>query len=309
MENVVAEIRQIGEGSRIAPTAIVKAPKVIIGRNVIIDERVKILCKHEVVIGDNVYIGNDCAIILKSFSIGEYTKLHNHSLLNGKGSVHIGDNCWIGQNCVLNGEDVLTIGNNVGIGTYSSVWTHGYYGQLVEGCQIFSIKPTTIEDDAWLVGSYNTVFPGVTVGSKAVLMGTSVVTKSLESNRVFSGNPARDITDKVGVPFVPINYNEKRAIIVKFLRESFIDNDRSIAELENGMEVKGIGKILFDVHDLSNLQEDVVVFYEEVSDWSPVQRVSKFCLTSKEYQKNYTEIERLVKSILNPAAARFVVRK
>ena len=140
-------------------------------------------------------------------------------------------------------------------------------------------------------------------------MGTSVVTKSLESNRVFSGNPARDITDKVGVPFVPINYNEKRAIIVKFLRESFIDNDRSITEFENGLEVKGIGKILFDVQDLSNLQEDAVVFYEEVSDWSSVQRVSKFCLTSKEYQKNYTEIERLVKSILNPAAARFVAKK
>jgi acetyltransferase-like isoleucine patch superfamily enzyme len=308
MENVVAEVRQIGEGTRIASTAVVKAPTVIIGRNVVIDERVKIICKHEIVLGDNVYIGNDCAIILKSFSIGEYTKLHNHSLLNGKGSVLIGDNCWIGQNCVLNGEDVLTIGNNVGIGTYSSVWTHGYYGQLVEGCQIFSIKPTTIEDDAWLVGSYNTVFPGVTIGSKAVLMGTSVVTKSLESNRVFSGNPARDITDKVGVPFVPITYAEKRAIILKFLTESLTENNKSYSEIENGLEVRGVGKILFDANDIADIHSEAVVFYKEVTDWTQVSNVSKFCLTSKEYQKNYSEIERLVKTTLNPAAARFVSR-
>jgi acetyltransferase-like isoleucine patch superfamily enzyme len=309
MENVVADVREIGEGARIASSAVVKAPKVIIGRNVVIDERVKIICKHEIVLGDNVYVGNDCAIILKSFSIGEYTKLHNHSLLNGKGSVHIGDNCWIGQNCVLNGEDILTIGNNVGIGTYSSVWTHGYYGQLVEGCQIFSIKPTTIEDDAWLVGSYNTVFPGVTIGSKAVLMGTSVVTKSLESNRVYSGNPARDITDKVGVPFVPINYSEKRAIILKFLRDSFTDNNKSYSEIENGLDVHGVGRILFDTYDKSDSKTEAVVFQEEVIDWSLAQNISKFCLTSKEYQKNYTEIERLVKTVLNPAAARFVTHK
>ena len=118
MSNITANRQHIGSNARMAESSQIVCDELIIGNDVVVDERVKIICRHgRVVLGDQTFIGNDVTIILKSFEIGEYCKLHNHSLLNGKASVRIGDNCWIGQNCILNGEADLVIGNNVGIGT------------------------------------------------------------------------------------------------------------------------------------------------------------------------------------------------
>jgi acetyltransferase-like isoleucine patch superfamily enzyme len=311
MENVLAENKIIGQGLKIASSAYIKCPNVVIGRNVVIDERVKIICKTSVIIGDNVYIGNDVSIILKSFEVGEYTKIHNHSLINGKDAVIIGDNCWFGQNCILNGEALLQIGNNVGVGTYSSVWTHGYFGQLIDGCQIYSIKPTIIEDDAWMIGSYNTIFPGVTVGRQAVLMGTSVVTKSMLPNKIYSGNPAKEISDKIGEPYIAISYSEKKKIIRQFVEDYLNAAKMAFKSITGGFEIDLFGYVLFfdESGESKKKYVEVVMFYDKVDTWEDVEGVSKFCLSEKKYQKRYSEIEILIKTILNPVAARFVEYK
>ncbi len=309
MKNVTAEHSQIGTNVKIADSAQIICKELIIGNDVHIDERVKIICKNgKVIIGDQTYIGNDTNILLKSFEIGEYCKLHNHSLLNGKESVKIGDNCWLGQNCVLNGESELIIGNNVGIGTYSSVWTHGYFGQLVDGCQFYSVKPTIIEDDVWLVGSYNTIFPGVTIGKQAVLMGTSVVTKSLEAGKVYGGNPAKEITNKVGAPYQPVSFEKKKELILEHLKNYLTQNKINYSDDSLGLSVNDYGNILFTQNDLEKYdhEKEMVIFCDEVKDWSNKRSVSKFCLSSKRYQKNYSSIEILTKKILNPVVARFI---
>lgn len=311
MNNIIASNKTFGEGFKISPSAYIECKELIIGRDVIIDERVRIICKNGTVkIGDQTFIGNDTSIILQSFTIGEYSKLHNHSLLNGKKTVSIGDNCWIGQNCVLNGEEDLVIGNNVGIGTYSSVWTHGYFGQLIDGCSIFSIKSTIIEDDAWLVGSYNTIFPGVTVGKKSVLMGTSVVTKSMLPGKIYGGNPAKDISDKVGSPYKEIEYLEKIEIIKYHLKNYFQNNLIEYIEEDLKISVIEKGDIIFNYSDDPIMcSNDSVHFFEEVKDWSKSEKTSKFCLKKKQYQKNYTQIEILIKKILNPVVARFIPKE
>lgn len=304
MGNVLANDTSIGENVIIHATAIIKCDKLIVGDNVVIDERTKIICPNgHVHIGDNTYIGNDVTIALKSFEIGEYTKLHNHCLLNGKASVKIGHNCWIGQNCNLNGEADLLIGNNVGIGTYSSVWTHGYFGELIEGCSIFSIKPTTIEDDVWLVGSYNTIFPGVTIKKKTVLFGTSVITKSTEENNVYSGNPAQNITSKVGLPYHDVSVSEKIEIIRNTLLQNLPD---AVACSEEKISVKGLGEIYFLPSAVPEISAETVCFFEEVENWNTAENISLFCLTSKCYSKQKTAIEIMVRKLLNPVTARFI---
>lgn len=308
MRNIIANKKSIGSNLKIADSAQIECEELIIGNDVTIDERVKIKCKGRVIIGDQTLIGNDVVIMLKGLEIGEYTKLHNHSLLNGKESIKIGDNCWFGQNCILNGESDLIIGNNVGIGTYSSVWTHGYFGQLVDGCNIYSIKSTIIEDDAWLVGSYNTVFPGVTIGKQAVLMGTSVVTKSLDAGRVYSGNPAKDITDKVGQPYTPISFDQKQSLIKEHIESYLKQNRIGFTSINNIISVKGYGDIYLSMNniDTNTIVNQCVGFYDNVTDWDDIDLMSKFCLTSKFYQKKYSAIEIIVKKILNPVVARFV---
>ena len=301
MNKVIANNKIIGQNFNIHSSASIHCDTLIIGDNVVIDERTKIICKGIVKIEDNTYIGNDVAIILASLEIGEYTKLHNHCLLNGKASVKIGHNCWIGQNCNLNGEADLIIGNNVGIGTYSSVWTHGYFGELIEGCNIFSVKPTIIEDDVWLVGSYNTIFPGVTIKKKTVLFGTSVITKSTEENNVYSGNPAQNITTKVGQPYANLSLNQK----IEIIKNSLLENIQEASfEEPNKIVVKNMGAIYF-LTSPKNI-ENAIIFKEKVDDWNISKSNSLFCLTTKKYSKHKTPLEILIRKTLNPVTARFI---
>jgi acetyltransferase-like isoleucine patch superfamily enzyme len=111
-------------------------------------------------IGDNCLIGHDSKTIVPVFETGDYVAMHNHLLVNGHKPCTVGHNVWIGQNCILNSTERLTIGNGVGIGTYSCVWSHGFHGELLEGCKILKSAPTVIEDDVWIVGSYTIVSPG-----------------------------------------------------------------------------------------------------------------------------------------------------
>lgn len=308
MGQITANKSIIGKGAMIDESVIIRCDNLVIGENVIIEERTKIICPNgHVIIGDHTYIGNDVTIVLKSFEIGEYSKLHNHCLLNGKAIVKIGHNCWIGQNCNLNGEADLMIGNNVGIGTYSSVWTHGYFGELIEGCNIYSIKPTTIEDDVWLVGSYNTIFPGVTIKKKTVLFGTSIITKSTEENNVYSGNPAQNITSKVGMPYHGLSAAEK----VKIIRKTLLENLTNVSQVsEEKLIIEGLGEVYFLPSSFPETKDsDVVCFFEQVGDWNVAYNISLFCLTSKLYSKQKTALEITVRKILNPVTARFIPLK
>jgi acetyltransferase-like isoleucine patch superfamily enzyme len=301
---IKAESQHIGNNFKLGEGSTILCAELIIGNDVIIDKNTTIYCPNgKVVLGDQSYIGSDTVIRLANFSMGEYVKLHNHGLLNGIGNVQIGHNCWIGQNCVLNGEANLIVGNNVGIGTYSSVWTHGYFGQLVDGCMINSTKDTIIEDDAWLIGSYNTIFPGVTIGKQAVLMGTSVVTKSLERNKIYSGNPARDITDKIGEPYKPLSWNDKKDVLRKALLHYFTKYHIAHEIGESSIKMNELGEIVFDGPPS---KENQVAFVEDISAFQLDFQGSIFCLKSKTYTKKYSAIEILVKKILNPTVARFI---
>lgn len=306
MNNISADKMHIFDDFKLPSSSYITCKNLTIGRGVIIDERTKIICpKGDIYIGDEVYIGNDVKIILNSFSIGEYTKLHNHCLINGKSDVTIGQNCWIGQNCIYNGEAKLTIGNNVGGGIYTTIWTHGYYGELIEGCTIYSVKPTTIEDDVWLMGSYNTIFPGVTIKRKSVLFGTSVVVKDMESNRVYGGNPAKDITDKIGLPYIEMDTSRKMDMIQKALKMYFLENDIEFKEVNNNFFLPAYGNVVFDNTDYDN-RAISLIFSEEVVDWNTPLTCSMFCLKTKRYLKRYSKLEILIKRILNPATARFI---
>ncbi len=169
-------------------------------------------------IGEHTILGHDSKIVNPVTVIGDYTKIHNHCLLNGRKPVIIGHNVWVGQNCILNSEEDLTIGNNVCIGPYSSLYTHGYFGDMLEGCQVFNKGPIILEDDVWIIGSYNSIYPGVTLGRKSLVMSGSIVTKDVLPNHTVVGSPAKDVTDKV-LPYKFVRTSDKLSIMYGYIRE------------------------------------------------------------------------------------------
>jgi acetyltransferase-like isoleucine patch superfamily enzyme len=151
---ITGEETVIGSGVRIGTGVRIQVERFSAGRGGRIEDTCLLSgpggSAQRIDLGDRFFLGSDSKLLMPTVVTGDYVSLHNHLLANGLRPCFIGHNTWIGQNCVLNSNDLLTIGNNVGIGAYTSVYTHGFFGELLEGCEVFSVAPVVIEDDAWL---------------------------------------------------------------------------------------------------------------------------------------------------------------
>jgi UDP-3-O-[3-hydroxymyristoyl] glucosamine N-acyltransferase len=135
--NIDALELSIGKGTYISPKATIRGLKG---------------SAKKIIIGDQCYIGDNVQIILDEFSLGDYCTIHHDTNIHGYNPASIGHNAWIGQYCILDSIGGLTIGNNVGIGAHSQLWSHIKYGDELQGCNFKSEKPLILEDDVWLVG-------------------------------------------------------------------------------------------------------------------------------------------------------------
>ncbi len=190
----------------------INAKEVSIGINCYIGKRVEIAGLRggpvgRFVLGDNCRIEDDCRLYVNDFETGDYFTLHNHGLVTGLEPIKIGHSVWIGQNTVLNGTDRLTIGNGVGIGAASQLWTHIRHGDTLQGCRWDSTKPLVIGDDVWFVG--HCIVSPIIAHARSMAMVGAVITKDMEENHVYGGSPARDLTDRLGPQFGPVSDDEK----------------------------------------------------------------------------------------------------
>jgi acetyltransferase-like isoleucine patch superfamily enzyme len=304
----------IGERVRISCDSLVLADGAQIEDDVTIDvrefslgagSRVETRCRiaamrgaaDRVRIGDFSFLGHDSKLLVPVAAIGDYVAIQHHALLNGRKPLLMGHNCWIGQNCILNAEENLTIGNNVGIGAYSSVYTHGYFGDLLEGSQVFKVAPVVIEDDVWILGSYNVVSPGVVIGKKALVLTGSNVTRDVPSNHTVGGAPARDMTDRL-VPYRPRTVAEKIEMVRGFIAE-FVESQ------PEGAFVVVVREELGSESDLP-AERPLLVFTGTENPLPRWPGVTIFSLASRRYTKWRTAPEIAMMSFLKSYRARFV---
>lgn len=203
---------------------------------------------ERLILGDNVYIGENCKFRTPVVEIGDYTQVHGYALVNGYKPLTIGHNCWFGQNTILNSTDRLQIGNNCGVGAYSQLWTHMAYGDVLQGCRWDSTKPMTIGDDVWFVG--HCIVSPITAGDRSMAMLGSLVTKDMEADRIYAGSPAKDMTDKMGSQFEPRTV-EERVIRMSDLRAEFLQKNPTFNGDDLGISADGEviipGRTAFDV--------------------------------------------------------------
>lgn len=109
------------------------------------------------------------------------------------GFIHIGQGCSINRNCIFLGYGGITLGNHVRVAANTSVIAFNHEFELLEVSileQGNRWQGVIIEDDVWL-GNGVKVLDGVTIGRGSVIGAGSVVTKSIPSNSVAVGVPAR----------------------------------------------------------------------------------------------------------------------
>ena len=175
---------------------------------------------RRVVIGDNVFIGSDVRILAPEVYIGDYTTIHNHTTIYGYAPVRIGDCCWLGQNVIVNCTAPVWLGDGVVISAYSNLWSHFRGGDILQGCRFDRERPLAVGDDAW-IGVQCTVAP-VLVHRRALVLAGAVVTHDLAENHVYAGNPARDVTERMGPHCEELTLEEK----FELLKGRLIDFDR-----------------------------------------------------------------------------------
>jgi len=164
-----------------------------------IHESVQISPDAEIELGDHVYIGENVKILPGKLKIGDYSKIHSGTYINPLNGITIGHLAWIGQNCIIDGVGGIQAGNYLGVGMGSSLYSHIRQGDITEGCRFDRNKQLILGDDVWFVGMC--LVSPIVAHDKSMAMLGSVITKDMEANSIYGGNPAIDLTLKLGSQF------------------------------------------------------------------------------------------------------------
>lgn len=102
--------------------------------------------------------------------------------------LEIGNHVWIGEEAFLLNFELLKIGNNVCI-SQRAFLCGGNHDYKIPSMP-YRNGPIILEDGCW-VGASCFIAPNVVIGINSVVSAGSVVTKSLDAENVYSGNPIR----------------------------------------------------------------------------------------------------------------------
>jgi len=107
----------------------------------------------------------------------------------------IASDTFIGRGSLINAAGGIKIGTNVLIGPGVKIWSvdHRFSSTDIPiRCQGHTFSPVVIEDDVW-IGMDSIILKGVTVGKGAVIAAGSVVTKDVPQFQIVAGAPAKMI--------------------------------------------------------------------------------------------------------------------
>lgn len=199
--------------------------------------------KKMIQIPSSVYIHPTARIEVEEGSIGERTIISAHATIEGR-YVKIGTESWIGEyasigggscfdsDAFLNAGDWLhlgpfahintargvTIGNEVGIGWRSGIFTHGAYESCLDGFPV-EWGEVVIGDRVWLPHAW--VNPNVVIGNDVVVAAMSLVNQCLPSGCLAGGIPVKILKENVYPnAMTPTGMSKLKAQIIKKLDDT-----------------------------------------------------------------------------------------
>ena len=136
-------------------------------------------------------------IVLSSLkNTGNNIKLFFPVIIEGKRNVSIGNNVGLGSFTHIWGGGGVTIGNDVLIAAHCCIASVGHDTTAKRMSATSVYNEVIIEDDVWL--GYNVVvLPGVRIGVGSVIGAGSVVTSNIPPYSIAVGNPAKVIKKRI----------------------------------------------------------------------------------------------------------------
>lgn len=185
----ISDSAKIGTGTIIQPNCFI-GNNVIIGKNSIIHANVSIF--DDTIIGDNVIIQSGTILGGNAFYYKKrpegYDQLHSCGRVVIKNDVHIGASCTIDRG--VTGDTTIGAGSKL-----DNLIQVGHDTRIGEKCLIASQSGIAgcciIEDEVTIWGQVGTT-SGITIGAKAVVLGQTGVTKSIEGGKTYFGTPIEE---------------------------------------------------------------------------------------------------------------------
>jgi len=126
--------------------------------------------------------------------IGQGVVIKPHVNIKYPWKLEIGNNVWIGENVWIDNLAHVTIDDNVCI-SQGALLLGGNHNYKKEAFDLI-VGEIKLEHGVW-IGAKATVCPGVTCHSHAVLAVGSVATSNLEAYKIYQGNPAQPIRERI----------------------------------------------------------------------------------------------------------------
>lgn len=152
-----------------------------IKNNLFVRKRSNIKNISRLEIGNNVVIGNDVRINFFG-TADEKLIIDNNVYICHRVSFIVGETICIGKNTII-ASDVCIVSENHG---------HDLSLNVPYQYQDLILSPVKIGNNCW-IGEKVIILPGVKIGDNVVIGAGSVVTKSIPSNCITVGNPAKII--------------------------------------------------------------------------------------------------------------------
>ncbi len=125
---------------------------------------------------------------LAGLRIGAGSAIHMGARFYDPSNISIGEDTIIGEGAILDGRNMLKIGNHVDLATEVMIYNAWHD---IEDPHFAAVSESVQIDDYVFIGPRVIILPGVIVGKGAVVAAGSVVTKNVGEFEVVGGVPAK----------------------------------------------------------------------------------------------------------------------
>jgi acetyltransferase-like isoleucine patch superfamily enzyme len=167
------------------------------------------------------------------------------SCMDWQSRLHCGDFLFLGEGAHLNQGYGVEIGDEVGLGFGTRIFTHGGYPNplrhMSSGLSTPSFADVSIGDRCWLPNAI--VLPGVRLGADVIVSAASLVNRSFEEASLIGGIPA-----KLLKPLRPSRSLDARArgqdvsaLLIRVMEQCARNATARNIDLEWGLDPNGLG--------------------------------------------------------------------
>ncbi len=187
---------KLGDQVTIGRSVHIRGRHIHLAQGVRIKDWNNINVKRSLYMGDRGTVNERCEISGVDIQFGRelwmlpYAKIGGGSAFEVQSSLKAGHFVHLGMYCFINTARAVVIGDEVGLGTQTALYTHGAYASELRGAPV-AFGEIHIGDRTWLPGA--TVNPGVTIGRDCVIGVGSVVTRDIPAGALAAGIPCKII--------------------------------------------------------------------------------------------------------------------